>query len=77
MSIEQLQENAGWSIGRKRVRRWLEAVKPIFALLIRAELSSQVVVGLVLRILKIVLSIARRLPEVENSIGDWLLSLEI
>ena len=77
VAVEQLQQNTGWSVGWKRVCGWLKAVEPIFALLIRSELSTEVVIRLILWVLEIVLSIARRLPEVEYCVGDWLLRLQI
>lgn len=77
MTIQEVQENTGWSVDGERVWCWLEAVEPVLAVLGGAELSSQVVVGLVLWVLEIILSVGGCLPEVEDGVGDWLLGLEI
>lgn len=49
----------------------------IIAIRIRSELSSQVIRGLVLGVLEIVFSVRRRLPDVDDCVGDSLAGQEI
>lgn len=57
VSVQQVQEDTGWSISGQRVSSWLQAVEVVLSVRVGAELSSQVVVGLVLWVLEIVLSV--------------------
>lgn len=61
----------------KRVCGWLVAVVVVLALLVGRELAPQVIGLLVLRVLKIVLSVGTRLPDVDDSTGNALLCVEI
>lgn len=77
VTIKQFQENTGWSIGGQRVGSWVKTVEVILSVLIGSELSSQVVIGLVLRVLEIVFSVGRCLPDVNDCVWNWLLSDQI
>lgn len=73
VTVEQVQKLVGWAVGGKRVGSWSQADEAVFTVGVGLELSSQVVVLLVLLVLEIVLSVGRRLPEVDCDVGDWLL----
>ena len=77
MTVQKLQQNTSWSISWQRVSRWLQAVEPVLALLVGAELATEVVIGLVLWVLEIVLSVGGSLPEIKDSVWDWLLGLQV
>jgi hypothetical protein len=51
MAIHQLEKLSSRSIKWDRVRRWLEAIESIFALVVRHKLPAQVVIYLVLILL--------------------------
>ena len=55
----------------------MQAVKPVLALRVCAELATKVVIGLVFRILEVVFAVSRRLPDVEDSIGNRLLGKKV
>ena len=75
--IHQLQQLPRRPIPRQRIRRGPQAIKPIVAIGIRAELAPQVVGDLVLRVLEIVLAVGRRLPDIDDGVGDGFLGLGI
>ena len=55
----------------------MQAVEVVFSVLIGSELSSQVVIGLVFRVLEIVFSVGRCLPDINDCIWNWLLGDQI
>lgn len=57
---------------RQAVGGGVEAVEVVAALRVGAELATQVVGGLVVRVLEVVLAVGRRLPDVEDGAGDRL-----
>lgn len=77
MTVQQLQKLPRRPIPRQRIRRRLQAVVVIVALRIRLELSAQVVGALVVGVLEVVLSIRRRLPDVDRGIDNGLLGIEV
>lgn len=62
---------------RKGVCSRSEAVESVFAILIRLELSSQVIVGLILGVLEVVFAVAGCLPHVERNARNRLLGPEV
>ena len=50
----------------------VQAVEPVAALLVGAELATEVVGRLVIGVLEVVLAVGRRLPDVEDGTGDRL-----
>ena len=73
VAIKELEELVCWTVLRKRVCGRAETLETVFSLAVGLELSSEVVVGLVVWILEIVLSVGRGLPDVDCDIWDWLL----
>jgi hypothetical protein len=51
MAIHQLKQLSCWPIKWDRVRRWLEAIEGIFALVVRHKPAAQVVIYLLLILL--------------------------
>lgn len=72
MSIQQPQKHARRSISRQRIRRRLQNIKVVFAIRIRSELPTQVVISLVFWVLEIVFSVRGRLPDIDDGVGDSL-----
>lgn len=72
--LEQLPARAvlGQAVGGR-----VQAVEPVFAVLVGTELASQVVGRLVLGVLEVVLSVGAGLPDVEDGAGDGLAGQEI
>src|SRR5690606_35382980 len=50
---------------------------PVLALVVGAELPAEIVGALVLRVLKVVLSVCRGLPDVEDGARNWLAGEEV
>lgn len=73
MSVERLQQLVARAVCGQRVRRWSQAVESVLSIVVRFELSSQIVGALVVWILEVVLSVAARLPDVEGHVGERLL----
>jgi len=73
VTVEKLEELIRWTIGWKRVGGWAKADKAVLAVLVGQELSTQVVVLLVLLVLEVVLAIGGGLPEVDKDVWNWLL----
>ena len=53
------------------------AVEPVLSVLVCSELPTEVVGGLVIRVLEVVLSVGTSLPDVEYGVGDGLAGLKI
>ena len=70
MPIQQPQQRPSRPIRRQRIRRRLEAIKPILPIFIRAEFPAQVVISLIIRVLEVVLPVRRRLPYIHHRAGD-------
>ena len=66
-----------FTICRKRIGCRVKAIVVIFAILVRVKLPSQVVIGLIFRILKVIFSIRRGLPYIDDGSGNRLLRLEV
>jgi len=77
MTAHHLEEVARRPRGINRVLRRLEAVEPELAVLVCAELASQVMAGLVFRVEDVVLAVRAGLPHVEDGIGDALVGFGI
>lgn len=55
----------------------LEAVEPELALLVGAELATEVVASLVLRVVGVVLAVGAGLPHIKDGVGNALTSVDI
>lgn len=72
VAVHDLEKIPRGAVAGKAVGGGVEAVEPVLTLLVGTELATEVVGGLVLRILEVVLAVGRRLPDVENGAGDGL-----
>lgn len=72
VTVHEVEELEGWTVGGEGVGGGVQAVEPVLALLVGAELAAEVVVGLVLGVLEVVLAVGGRLPDVEDGVGDGL-----
>lgn len=72
--LEQLRRGTG---GVNGVLCGLEAVEPKLAVLVSAELASEVVTGLVLGVVSVVFAVGARLPHVEDCVGDTLAGVDV
>ncbi len=72
VSIQQFQQNTSRPIGRQRVRSRFQAVEVVLSILVGLELSTQVVVRLVVWVLEIVFSVRRCLPDIDYSTWNSL-----
>ena len=72
VAVHDLEEIPRGAVGGKAVGGGVEAVEPVLAVLVGAELATEVVGGLVVGVLEVVLSVGRRLPDVEDGAGDGL-----
>jgi hypothetical protein len=70
VSIQQLQNLASRTVIWDRIRRWLEAVEGIFAILVGGDSSSQVAVLLVW-VLLLVEAVGGSLPGIDDDAWDW------
>lgn len=73
MTVEESEELVRWTVGWERVGGWAKADKAVLAILVGPELSTEVVVLLVGLVLEVVLAVGGCLPEVDDSVADWLL----
>ena len=72
VAVHHLQKLIRRAVRGQRVGRGVVAVEPVLAVLVGAELAAEVVGGLVIRVLEVVLAVGRRLPDVEDGVGDGL-----
>lgn len=77
VTVKGSEEVPGWAVLWEGVCCWTQAVNSVFAVLVRLELSAQVVVRLVVWILEIVFAVTGRLPHVEGGVWDGLAGLHI
>lgn len=77
VAVHHLQELPRGAILRQAVGGGVQAVEPVLAILVGAELASQVVGGLVLRVLEVILAVGGGLPDVEDGAGDGLAGQKI
>ena len=77
MTTHHLEEVARRPRGINRVLCRLEAVEPELAVLVCAELASQVMAGLVLGVEDVVLAVGAGLPHVEDGVGDALVGFGV
>jgi len=75
VTAHHLEEIGGRSRSIDGVLCRLEAVEPELAVLVCAELASQVVARLVLRVEDVVFAVGAGLPHVEDGVGDALVCL--
>lgn len=71
------EELGGGAGGVDGVLGRLEAVEPELAVLVGAELASEIVAGLVLGIMRIVLAVGASLPHVEDRAGNALAGIDV
>lgn len=77
VAAHDLEEVGGGTGGIDGILGGLEAVEPELALLVGAELASEVVGGLVLGVEDVVLAVGAGLPQIEHGVGDALAGLSI
>lgn len=77
VTVKQLSKLVSWTVLRKGVCGWSKAYKSVLSILVGLELSSEVIVGLVIWVLEIVLSIRRSLPNIECDVRKRLLGLHV
>lgn len=77
VAIERGEELPGWAVLREGVGGGSQAVESVFAVLVRLELSAEVVVGLVVGILEVVFAVAGGLPHVKGGVRDGLVGLHV
>ncbi len=70
--VHERQQVVARPVSRQRVGRRVVAVEPVLAVLVGAELATQVVGCLCLRVLEVVLAVGAGLPDVEDGPGDGL-----
>lgn len=75
-AIHKIKEHTGRPVGGQRVGSRVVAVPEELSFLIRLELAAEIVLAL-LRVLEVVLSIGRRLPNIEGGALDWLSGLHV
>lgn len=75
--IHDLKEIVAGAVGGQAVGRGVVAVEPVLALGVGAELATEVVGRLVVRVLEVVLAVGGRLPDVEDGVGNGLASQEV
>lgn len=77
MTVHQGKKLVSRTVGRQRIGRRVVAVEPVLAVLVGCEFTTQVVGGLVLRVLEVVFAVGAGLPDVEDGAGDGLAGEEI
>lgn len=75
-TVHEIEKDTGGTVGGQRVGSGVVAVPVVLALLVGAELATQVVLGL-LRVLEIVQSVGGGLPDVKNGVLDGRASLHV
>lgn len=70
MPIHHLQQLETRPVRRQAVRRRMQTIKPILAILIRAKFPAQVIRRLVVRVLEIIFPVAARLPDIKHRPGN-------
>ena len=73
VTVEKSEKLVRWTVGWERVGSWAETDKAVLSVLVGPELSTKVVVLLVLLVLEVVLAVGGSLPKVDNGVLDWLL----
>lgn len=72
VTVKKLEELVCWTVLWERVGGWAETDESVLSLVVGLELSSQVVVALVVWVLEIVLSVGGCLPDVDAHIWKRL-----
>lgn len=72
VAVHEGEELPRGAVAGEGVGGGVEAVEPVLALLVGAELATEVVGGLVLGVLEVVLAVGGGLPDVEDGAGDGL-----
>ena len=75
-AVHDVEQDTGGTVGRQGVGSWVVAVPPELSLLIRFELSTEVVLGLV-GVLEIVLAVGGGLPDIENGADNGSAGLHV
>ena len=75
-AVHEVEENTGGAVGGQRVWGGVVAVPEELSLLVRGELSAEVVLALG-GVLEIVLAVGRGLPDVENGALDGLAGFHV
>lgn len=75
-AVHKVEQHPCGPVGGQRVRRWVVAVPPEIAVLVRKELAAEVVVALV-GVLEVVLAVGGGLPDVKEGADNGLASLQV